>query len=273
MSTGVQSKASSAVGGTVRFSGVLASEWTKLRSLRSTVWSLLAAVGMMIGFGLLFSVGVVSRWDRMSLAQHLQFDPIRISLAGSFLAQLAIGVLGVLIIGAEFSTGMIRSSLTAVPRRLPVLFAKALTFGPLAFLLMLAASLVAFLAAQAVLSSKHIQTTLGAPGVLWAVVGAAVFLAWVGLFGLSLGTILRNTAAAIATLVGVLLVVPILVNFLPSDWSDHIVRWLPNSAGSSLMAAQASDSRLAPGIAFVMLLIYVVICFAAAAVLLRKRDV
>jgi ABC-2 type transport system permease protein len=259
--------------GNVRFAGVLASEWTKLRSLRSTVWSLIAAVAVLIGFGLLFSFGVVSRWDRIGARERLTFDPTRISLGGVFLAQLAIGVLGVLIIGGEFSTGMIRSSLAAVPKRLPVLWGKAIVFGVIALVLMTMASVAAFEVAQGVLSAKGVQTTLGADGVLRAVLGAALFLTWVALFGLALGTLLRNSAAAISTLVGVLLVVPILMNFLPSDWRDHIDRWLPSSAGASLMAVHPTDAQLTPGIAGIMLIVYLVISFAAAGILLLRRDV
>lgn len=259
--------------GNVRFTGVLASEWTKLRSLRSTVWSLVAAVVMLVGFAVLFSAGVVSRWDRLGAAERLSFDPTRISIAGVFLAQLAIGVLGVLIIGGEFSTGMIRSSMAAVPKRLPVLWGKALVFGAVTLLLMAVACLAAFYAAQAVLSQRSIQTTLGADGVLRAVLGAAVFLTWVGLFGLSLGTLLRNSAAAIATLVGVLLVVPILLNFLPSDWRDHIQRWLPNAAGQALMSVRQLDTQLSPGNALLVLAIYLVLALAAAAAVLRTRDI
>jgi ABC-type transport system involved in multi-copper enzyme maturation permease subunit len=259
--------------GNVRFAGVVASEWTKLRSLRSTVWSLVAAVGMLVGFGLLFSWGVVSRWDRIGARERLTFDPTRISLGGVFLAQLAIGVLGVLLIGGEFSTGMIRSSLAAVPKRHPVLWGKAVVFGVIALVLMTVASVAAFEVAQVVLSGKGVQTTLGADGVLRAVLGAALFLTWVGLFGLALGTILRNSAAAISTLVGVLLVVPILMNFLPSDWRDHVDRWLPSSAGASLMDVHPTDAQLAPGVAGIMLIVYLVVAFSAAAVLLVRRDV
>ena len=259
--------------GNVRFVGVLASEWTKLRSLRSTVWTLLAAVLMLIGFGLLFSWGVVSRWDRLGPRERLTLDPTTISLNGVFLAQLAIGVLGVLVIGGEFSTGMIRSSLTAVPRRHPVLWGKALVFGVVTLILMAVASIAAFELAQTVLSAKAVSTTLSADGVLRAVLGAAVFLTWVGLFGLALGTILRNSAAAISTLVGVLLVVPILANFLPSDWRDHIDRWLPSSAGAALMTPHHTDAALTPALAGLMLAIYLTVSLAAAAALLLRRDV
>lgn len=259
--------------GDVRFTGVLASEWTKLRSLRSTLWSLAAAVVMLVGFAVLFTAGVVSRWDRLGPADKLGFDPTRVSIAGVFLAQLAIGVLGVLIIGGEYTTGMIRSSLAAVPKRLPVLWAKALVFGAVTLVLMGVACLVAFYAGQAVLSQRSIQTTLGADGVLRAVLGAALFLTWVGLFGLGLGTILRNSAAAIATLVGVLLVIPILVGFLPSDWRDHVRRWLPDAAGNALMTVHQNPELLSPGNAVLVLLAYLIATMVLAAALLSTRDV
>jgi len=259
--------------GNLRFTGILASEWTKLRSLRSTVWLLVAAVGMLVGFGLLFSWGVVSRWDRTGAPERLTFNPTEISLGGVFLAQLAIGVLGVLIISGEFSTGMIGSSFAAVPKRLPVLWGKALVFGATALVLMTAASVAAFEVAQGVLSAKGIQTTLSSDGVLRAVVCAGLFLTWVALFGLTLGTILRNSAAATSTLVTVLLVVPLLMNFLPSDWRAHIDRWLPTSAGASLMAVHPTDAPLTPGMAGLVLVIYLLISFTMAAVLLLKRDI
>ena len=259
--------------GNVRFRGVVASDWTKLRSLRSTVWSLIAGVAILIGFGALFCWGVVSRWDRIPPLERLVLDPTRISLGGTFLAQLAIGVLGVLIIGGEYSTGMIRSSMTAVPKRLPVLWAKALVFGVITLALMVVACIAAFEVGQIILAAKNAQTTLGSPDVLRAVVGAAVFVTWVGLFGLALATILRNSAAAIATLVGITLVVPILINFLPSDWREHIQRWLPSSAGESLSSVTNTATHLTPGIALLMLAIYLAVALIIGAVLLRRRDV
>lgn len=259
--------------GNVTFGGVLASEWVKLRSLRSTVWSLVAAVGMLVGFALLFSFAVASRWASMPPARRAEFDPTRISLNGVFLAQLAIGVLGVLIIGGEFSTGMIRSSVAAVPRRLPVLWAKAVVFGLVTLVLMVGAALAAFTVGQRVLAGQHIQTTLGAPGVTRAVLGAAAYLTLIGLLGLGLGALLRNSAAAISTLVGAVLVVPILVNFLPSDWQVHIARWLPSAAGESMMTVHPTSAQLTAGAGAVVLVAYVVVVGAAGAISLARRDV
>jgi len=259
--------------GDLSLRGVLAGEWVKLYSLRSTVWSLLAAVGMLVGFAVLFSYGVASRWPTLGPARRAEFNPTQVSLNGVFLAQLAVGVLGVLIIGGEFATGMIRSSVAAVPRRLPVLWAKALVFGVVTLALMAVASVAAFLVGQLILSSQSIQTTLGAPGVTRAVLGAAGYLTLIGLLGLGLGTILRNSAAAISTLVAVVLVVPILVNLLPSDWRDHVERWLPSSAGQSMMTVTPTDAQLTPAAGAAVLVAYVVVAGIVAAVALTGRDV
>jgi hypothetical protein len=209
----------------------------------------------------------------MSAARRLEFDPTRISLSGVFLAQLAIGVLGVLIIGGEFSTGMIRSSVAAVPRRLPVLWAKAVVFGVVSLALMVVAALAAFTVGQRILATQHIETTLGAPGVTRAVLGAAAYLTLVGLLGLGLGAALRNSAGAISTLVAAVLVLPILVNFLPSDWQVHIARWLPSAAGQSMMSVHTTTSELTPGAGALVLVLYVVVVGAVGALALRSRDV
>jgi ABC-2 type transport system permease protein len=149
---------------------VLASEWIKLRSLRSTVYTLLAAIVMTIGLGMLFAGVMANRWAQLDPAELARFDPAGVSLRGVFLAQLAIGVLGVLLISGEYSTGMIRATLAAAPKRLPVLWAKAGLFAVVAAVLMIAASFAAFLGGQALLGSH--STTLGATGVGPARVGA-----------------------------------------------------------------------------------------------------
>ena len=258
--------------GNVAFTGVLASEWTKLRSLRSTVWSLVAAVGMLVGFGLLFSWGVVSRWDRLGARERLTFDPTRISLGGVFLAQLAIGVLGVLIIGGEFSTGMIRSSLAAVPKRLPVLWAKAAVFAVVTFVLMLPSVLIGFFASQAILARHHIlQISFGDPGIGRAVVGGAVYLVLVGVLALSIGAILRNTAGSISAFAALFFVIPPLLNILPSSWNDAISPYLPSNAGQAFLVT-SNPGGLSPWPGLALFIGYTALGLAIAAVLLVRRD-
>lgn len=154
---------------------VLLSEWTKFRSLRSTVWTLLVAVLLMIGIGALFSAVVANQWDSASAADRASLEPIGISLAGLDFAQLAIGVLGVLLITGEYSTGMIRASLTAVPRRLPVLWGKLSVFAGSVFLVTLIAAFASFFLGQSLLSGEGIDVAISAPDALRSVIGAAMY--------------------------------------------------------------------------------------------------
>jgi ABC-2 type transport system permease protein len=251
---------------------VLVSEWVKFRSLRSSAVALVAAFGAIVGFGCLFSAVVASRWPQLEPAERLRFDPTEVSLRGAFLAQLIIGVLGVLMVTGEYSTGMIRASLSAAPKRLPVLWAKILVFAVVSFVVTTVASIIAFLAGQALMSGQHINTTLGAPGVLRAVVGAGLYLTGVGLLGVALGWIIRHSAGAIGTLFGLLLILPLLASALPDSWGRHIVPYLPNNAGQQIMAIRVGPESLAPWTGFAWFCGYLVVGIVAAAVLLTRRD-
>jgi len=252
---------------------VIRSEWTKLRTLRSTMWSLLVAVVLTVGLGALICLARGSNFDRESPEERLLFDPTATSLVGLFLSQLAIGVLGVLVMSGEYATGMARSTFAAVPHRLPVLWAKVVVFSAVVLVLMTAASLGAFLSGQAVFSHYRLGTSLGAHNVLRAVIGGGIYLTVIGLLGIGLGALLRRTAVAIAVLFGVLLVLPIIVNFLPSSYRDHIQKYLPSSAGQSLLQVVHDPSSLSPWAGLAVMLAYAVVVLAGAAVLLRRRDV
>jgi ABC-2 type transport system permease protein len=251
---------------------VLLSEWTKLRSLRSTVWSLLAALLLIIGLSLLIPSVRVSHWPPRDPGDLASFDPTSTSLGGIFLAQMAVGVLGVLLITGEYATGMIRASFAAVPRRLPVLWAKLGVFAAVTLALMVPATLAAFFIGQSILSSKHIETTFGQPGVARAVFGSALYVVGVGLLGLGLGALLRNTAAAISTLFGLLFVLPLLSRLLPSDWQTHVNRYLPVNAGSAITNVHNDASSMAPWSGFALFCCYVAVVVALAAWGLRRRD-
>ncbi|WP_322767882.1 ABC transporter permease subunit [Frankia sp. Cr1] len=251
---------------------VIRSEWTKLHSLRSTRYSLLAALAVTIGLGILISWGSASHWDEENPGERLFFDPTLTSLSGIFLAQLAVGVLGVLIVSGEYSTGMIRATMAAVPRRLPVLWAKAVVFAVVTFVLMTVASFVAFAGGQAMMASKHISTTLSHPGVLTAVIGGGLYLTVVGVLGVALGALLRSTAGGIATLFALLLILPIIVHFLPSDWQDHINKYLPSNAGQSILNVVHDSSALSPWTGLALFCGYALLALAGSAVLLQRRD-
>jgi ABC-2 type transport system permease protein len=257
---------------------VALSEWTKLRTLRSTRYSLLAGFALTIVFAVLPALVNASRWHRMSLIEKLSFDPLRTSLIGVTFAQLAIGVLGVLILSGEYSTGMIRSTFTAVPKRLPVLWAKAGVFGAVTLLLAVPATLIAFFAAQSILAGHSVNghdiaLSITDPGVGRAVVGGALYLTLVGLFGLGFGAIIRNTAGGISALVGVLFVLPPLMNVLPSSWNNAISPYLPSNAGRAIMSVTSHTGTLSPWTGLALFAGYAGATIAVAAVLLRRRDI
>lgn len=250
---------------------VALSEWTKLWSVRSTRWSLFAAFLFTIGVAALACAVVAHHYPQMDVREQLNFHPLEVNLAGVQLAQLAIGVLGVLIITAEYSTGMIRASFTAVPKRLAVLWAKVGVFGAVTFALMLPAVLVAFFVGQAILSRHDINTTFGAPHVARVLVGAALYLTVVGLFGLGLGAIVRNTAGGIASFAAIMFVLPPLMNVLPSSWNSAASPYLPLQAGEAILAT-TPGGHLSPWLGLALFAGYAAAAIAVAAVLLARRD-
>jgi ABC-2 type transport system permease protein len=252
---------------------VLRSEFTKFRSLRSTVWTLLSAVALLIGLGAIFSAVTASQYHTFSAADRASFNPVGVSLAGMGFAVVAFGVLGVLLMSSEYSTGMIRSSLTAVPRRLPVLWAKLAVFAAAVFTISLIASFVTFFIGQMLLNSHHLGVSITAPGALRSVIGAALYVTVAGMIGVALGALLRNTAAGIATFAGVFFVLPPIAGLLPASISDHLTQFLPSNAGGVLYgAAMGVQNPLSPWTGFALLCGYAVVLIAAGAWRLRRSD-
>lgn len=246
------------------------SEWIKLISLRSSWITFAAAVAAVIGLGVLISFVTNNHWSEMRPEERLRFDPAALSLAGINLAQLAIGVLGVLIVTGEYSTGMVRSSMMAVPRRLPVLAGKAVVFAAATFVLMLGSAFVAFLLGQQVLGSHG--TTLSAPHVLRAVIGVSLYLTVIALFAVGVGFIVRNTAGGIAALFGLLLVAPGLGQLLPASWQPHVLPYLPSNAGAGVYSVRTDPGMLGTWTGFAVLCIWAAAALIAGAFLLRRRD-
>ena len=248
---------------------VLLSEWTKFRSLRSSVSTLLIAVVLMIGLGAMFAA--------ITASQTTGFEPgvtaISTSLTGTFFAQLAVGVLGVLLITREYSTGMIRSSLTVVPSRLPMLWGKLTVFAGTVFLTMLAASVTSFLVGQALTSGQHLDASLSDPGALRSVLGAALYLTVAGLTAIALGALLRNTAVAITTFVAVFFLIAPLTQLLPTSLTDHFVQYLPSNAGAVLLDGTFGVAHpLSPWTGFAVMCGYAVVLIGFAAWRLRRVD-
>ena len=195
---------------------VLRSEWTKLRTQPSTGWALLTAVVLIVAFGILYSLLREARPPH-GAAAIAAFDPAAVSLAGVQLAQIAAGVLGVLLITSEYATGLIRASFAAVPRRLPILWGKALLLAMATVTVCAHATLVTFLAGQSILARQHLAVTLSQPGVTRAVIGGALYLAVTALIGLGLGALLRSTAGGIAALFGLLFAAQLVAGLLPGN--------------------------------------------------------
>ncbi len=236
------------------------------------MWSLLVTLIITVGLGALFCAARVSRWDRLDPGELRNFDPTRFSLNGLFLAQLAIGVLGVLVMSSEYATGQIRATLGSMPQRRTMLAAKTAVFAAVVLAVGLVACGAAFGLGQLIFNAKHAGVSISDPGVLRAVVGGAFYLVAIGTLGLALGVILRRTAGAIATLVGLLLVLPILVNFLPSPWNDDINKYLPGQAGAAISRVVPDSSALSPWAGFAVVCAYVVVALVVGAVLLDRRD-
>jgi ABC-type transport system involved in multi-copper enzyme maturation permease subunit len=259
--------------GKVTQARVALSEWTKLRSLRSTRWSLFAAVLLTIGFPVLFAFVTSSHWGSMSPHDRADRHPLDIALAGVAVSQLAVAVLGVLVITGEYSTGMIRASFSAVPKRLPVLWAKAFVFAVVTLALMVPSVLAAFFSSQAILSRHDIlQISFSHPGVARSVLGGALYVVLVGIFALGIGAIVRNTAGGIAVFAGIFFVIPPLMNVLPASWNHAITKYLPSEAGSQLVSLTHGSSSLSPLWGGLLFAGYCAFVIAVAALLLLRRD-
>jgi len=259
--------------GRVTQARVALSEWTKFVSLRSTRWSLGVGFLLTIALPIVFGAVTASHWAHMSAGERAGRNPLDIALAGVNVAQLAIAVLGVLVITGEYSTGMIRSSLIAVPKRLPVLWAKIGVYAAVSFILTVPAVIIGFFASQAVLSRHHIlQISFGDPGVARSLLGGALYVMLVGIFALGIGAIVRNTAGGIATFAGIFFVIPPLMNILPLSWNNAISQYLPSEAGRQLFSLHQGAHSLSPTMGGLLMLGYCALAVAVAAVLLVRRD-
>jgi ABC-2 type transport system permease protein len=275
----------------------MAAEWTKLWSVRSTLWTLVATVIAVVGIGAL-GTGTVSPSEIID-------DPTRRSLIGIFLGQLIFGVLGVLVMSAEYGTGTIRATLSAVPRRPVVLTAKVIVFGAVAIVVSEILTFSAFAVGQAILSGKHAvgastalaqrahqlgikiphniqgvlstgSASLGQPVVLRAVVGAGLYLAVLGLLALGLATIIRHTAGAISAFATVVLVLPLIVQALPTSISNAVARYLPANIGLVMFSTDGVPDRIGPAFSpwagFALLVLYSAVTLGVGCWVLVRRD-
>ncbi|MFC8538318.1 ABC transporter permease [Streptomyces sp. NPDC057249] len=245
---------------------VLRSEWHKLRTLRSTWITLGLAVVFVLGVGILMGTTYTSDGGDSDM------DTVILVLYGSLLASLCTVVLGILVTAGEYSTGLIRASLTAVPRRLPVLWAKAGIFTVAVFTLMFATSLVTFVIAQLFLHDTDQAASLTDPGVLRAVAGNAAGTTFLGLIALGLGALLRSVPGAIGAFIGGVMILPEVLTTLPYDAVETAVRYFPTQAAGVLGSATPLPDAASPGPALLALVLWSSATLVSAAVLLRRRD-
>ena len=247
---------------------VVTSEWIKWRSLRST-WAVLA--GAMAG---MVVIALLVAYNTRHLTPNIQANDSDPSgpLQGYYLGQLLIGALGVLFVSGEYSTGMIRSTLTAVPRRLPALWAKLTVFVGVVAAAMVPTTVIAFVAAQGLISHYRVGYSLGDPGVLRVVIGTGLFLVAMGVIGSALGWIARSTPGALVAYVTLLLILPVIFGQVLGSWGKDVAQYFPSEAGASFAQSIRDPHTLTPGTGLIVLLVWVVVSVAVATRVLRSRD-
>jgi ABC-type transport system involved in multi-copper enzyme maturation permease subunit len=257
------------------FASLMLSEWTKIRSVRSTVWSLAILVVFTLVFTALFLKMGIANWDKTDPAQQaeMRLDPTGTILgSGILLSQLAVCVLGVMAIASEYSTGMIRASLLAVPRRVPVLAAKGAVFALLVLAVGELTAFGSFFIGAPIMNDKA-PVSIGDPGVLRAVVGCGLYLALLGLFALAVGAIVRHTAASITVVIGFVLVITPMAGLLPGSVGERIHAWLPTQAGFMITQQHSrAGDLLGPWEGLGVLALWTAVLLAVAVAQLRRRD-
>jgi ABC-2 type transport system permease protein len=254
------------------YTDVLQSEWTKARTVRTTGWTLLTGVVIGLGLGALVSAFAARQYTDSTPVARAMWDPTSISGAGLVIAQLAIGVLGVLVITSEYATGAIRSGLTAVPRRGRFLAAKAVVVAGLTFVAAETTAMVSFFIGQALISGHAPIATLDQPHVLRAVIGCGLYGMVIGLLGLALGALLRHAAAAITVLVALLYVLPGIAAALPTSIERPVLKFWPTQAGQQIANVVPGLHALSPWAGFGVTCAFVAILLAAAHLSLQRRD-
>jgi ABC-2 type transport system permease protein len=247
---------------------LLRSEWTKLRSPRSS--QVCATLMVLAMFGIAIALG--ARWAHQRGALPDDFDATNIGLSGVDLALVIVGALGVLTISSEYTTGMIRTSLAAVPQRASVLAAKAVVLAAATLALSEVLAFASFLVCQVFLAHVHGGVSLGDPGVLTAVVGSGLFLTAVALLGLGLGAALRHTAGAIAALFTVLFAPPAVIDLLPTNLRNDIIEYLPLNAASQILETIHKQGALSPWAGLGVFALYVLAALAAGFAVIVTRD-
>ena len=266
-----------ATGSGLSFLGLMRSEWIKLRSLRSTVWSFVLLIVLGIAVAALMSIASAVQLGGVGLSMQIPAGDQALILlssatSGVFLGQMIVAILGVISITGEYSTGMIKSTLTAVPRRLPALAAKAIVMFLATFVVGLVSAVTSFGVASLLLLGEGLSANLFDPIVLVPLLASALYLALVAVFALGVGAFLRSSAGSIALAVGTLLVLPVIVGLIPADWALSITPFLLPNAGVEMFAQTGTSAIVEPWQNLLVVLGWVAASLATAALLLKRRD-
>jgi ABC-2 type transport system permease protein len=257
---------------TIGFPNLLRSELTKLRSVRSTYWTALAAAVASVAAGGVICARIAAEMTAGQLGRS-GFDGTLTSLNGLYLSQIMLGALGVLTISSEYGTGMIRATLAAVPQRRAMLAAKGLVFGLAVLAAGEAMSFAAFGLGQALLSGAHAGASLSQPGVLRAAAGGGLYLTVVGMLGFGLGALIRHTAGALTAFFGVLFLPSALTDLLPVGWHEAVQKFMPANAGTQIITVLHTPGTLGPWAGLGTLALYAAVILAVATVVTGLRDV
>jgi len=258
----------------ITFREAMDSESAKIRSVRSTFWTLLVSLLLSVGISVLIAAVTSANWDTISRTERGNMDMSSV-VAGVYFGVLVTGVLGVLVVSSEYSTGMMRTSLTAFPRRGMLFAAKTLVLAAVVLVVGLVIAFASYLLSSPFYTKHGVDLSLGHGGNLRALLAVPVYLTIVALMGLGLGYLLRHTAAAISSLVGLMFVIPIITNFLPGTIGRNIDKIVPSNAGSAMMITHATlngNQPLSPLGGFIALLIWAAVLIVPAFVLFRHRD-
>jgi ABC-2 type transport system permease protein len=256
----------------VSLGSVIRSEWIKIRSVRSTVVGVVVTLFLTLGLGALVTVLTRIHWNVVTPLQRATFDQVSTSLVGVLFAQFAVGVIGSLFVTSEFSTGSIRTTLSAVPKRYELALGKLIVLVASMFVVGEVASFATFSLGQAIFSGVVPTASLSNSSVLRAVVFAGLYLTLLSVLAFSLGLLLRQSAACISVFVSILLIIPIIALFLPTSWQDGMRRFLPSEMGHAMISTASVPNNFGATTSLVVLVVYVAVLFALGVIVFTRRD-
>lgn len=248
------------------------SEWIKFRTVRSSVMGFIVFIVLTIGLGILITAVIRNHWSHSLPADRLTFDPVTTSLAGTIFAQFAVGVIGVLFISSEYSSGAIRTTLAAVPNRFRLISAKLIVLVASMFVVSEIVCFSAFLIGQDIYRGVVPTASLSSGVVLRTVILAGVYLTLLSVLGFGIGLILRQSAASISTFASLLLVLPLIIFFLPESWQNSITKFEPSAIGREMMSTSPPSQLFGAWTGTMLLIIYVAVVMCVGMALMQRRD-